>query len=87
MNNVDYLVVIGGYGLCPTSPQPGAQYKNRHAPGNVCTSEHYYYKITVVKRSRYCVNNTLYIKYSVILVYIFRSMDSTRNHWRIPSSL
>ena len=46
-NNVDYLLVFGGYGPRPTSPQPGAQYNdNRHAPGNVRTNEHHYYQLS-----------------------------------------
>ena len=50
-NKVDYLLVVGGFGPCPTSPQPGAQYINKGIINdNVCTNEHHYYQLSNGKK-------------------------------------
>ena len=50
-NKVDYLLVVGGYGLRPTSLQSGAQYSNKLTlGGNVRTNEHHYYQLSSGKK-------------------------------------
>ena len=50
-NKVNYLLVIGGYGPRPTSPQPGAQYSDKGTLGeNVRTNEHHYYQLSSGKK-------------------------------------
>ena len=48
-NKVDYLLVVGGYGPRPTSPQPGAQYSDTPST-NVRTNEHHYYQLSSGKK-------------------------------------
>ena len=48
-NKLDYLLVVGGYGPRPTSPQPGAQYCYTYS-GNVRTNEHHYYQLSSGKK-------------------------------------
>ena len=65
---VDYLLVVGGYGPHPTSPQPGAQYSDVYGD-DVRTNEHHYYQLSSGKKINiYHVINTLYINYNFITV-------------------
>ena len=48
-SNMDCLLVVGGIGLEPTFPQPGAQYG--YTPSNnVRTNEHHYYQLSSGKK-------------------------------------
>ena len=50
-NKVDYLLVVGGYGPRPTSPQSCAQYSDKGTfGGNVRTNEHHYYQLSTGKK-------------------------------------
>ena len=80
-NKVDYLLVVGGYGLRPTSPQSGAQYSDNR------TNEHHYYQLSSGKKIN--ISCYQYIIYQVQFYncLYFRSMDNTRNYWRMSTSL
>ena len=85
-NKVDYLLVVGGYGLRPTSLQSGAQYSDTPS-NNVRTNEHHYYQLSSGKKIN--ISCYQYIIYQVQFYdcLYFRSVDSTRNHWRMSTSL
>ena len=47
----DYLLVVGGTGLHPVFPQPGAQYNDKGITGGgVRTNEHHYYQLSTGKK-------------------------------------
>ena len=47
----DYLLVVGGIGPHPISPQPGAQYSDKGIMGgDVRTNEHHYYQLSSGKK-------------------------------------
>ena len=79
-NKVDYLLVVGGFGPRPTSPQPGAQYSEKGTLGNYnCTNEHHYYQLSSGKK----INISCY-QYIIHQVQFYnclycRSVDNTRN--------
>ena len=87
-NKVDYLLVVGGIGPRPTSPQSGAQYSNKGTfGGNVRTNEHHYYQLSSGKK----INISCY-QYIIYQVQFYnclycRSLDSTSNYWRMSTSL
>ena len=85
-NKVDYLLVVGGYGLRPTSLQSGAQYIDTPS-NNVRTNEHHYYQLSSGKEIN--ISCYQYIIYQVQFYncLYFRSVDSTRNQWRMSTSL
>ena len=50
-NKVNYLLVVGGIGPRPTSPQPGARAQYSDVYGdNVRTNEHHYYQLSSGKK-------------------------------------
>ena len=59
-NKLDYLLVVGGYGPRPTSPQPGAQYSYTYG-GNVRTNEHHYYQLSSGKKNHVIITLTVCI--------------------------
>ena len=78
-NKVDYLLVVGGIGLRPISPQPGAQYReSRYVPSNVYTNEHHYYQLSSGKKIN--ISCYQYIIYQVQFYncLYFRSVDNAR---------
>ena len=87
-NKVYYLLVVGGIGPRPTSPQPGAQYNNKLTLVDIVrTNEHHYYQLSSGKKIN--ISCYQYIIYQVQFYnYLyFRSVDNTRHQWRMPSSL
>ena len=88
-NKVDYLLVIGGIGLRPSSQQPGAQCSDIGiiASGNVRTNEHHYYQLSSGKKINIsCYQYIIYQVQFYNFLY-FRSVDNTRNYWRMSTSL
>ena len=80
INKVDYLLVVGGAGSHPTSPQPDAQYSNKGIFGNyVRTNEHHYYQLSSGKKIN--ISCYQYIIHQVLFYncLYFRSVDNTRN--------
>ena len=60
-NKMDYLLVVGGYGPHPTSPQSGAQYSDKRIiGGNVRTNEHHYYQLSSGKINISCYQLVLF---------------------------
>ena len=76
-NKVDYLLVVGGIGPRPTSPEAGAQYSDAYG-GNVRTNEHHYYQLSSGKKIN--ISCYQYIIYQVQFYncLYFRSVDNTR---------
>ena len=72
LNKVDYLLVVGGIGPSPTSPQPGAQYNNAYS-GNVRTNEHHYYQLSSGKK----INISCY-QYIIHQVQFFNCLYSIK---------
>ena len=77
-NKVDYLLVVGGIGPRPTSPQSGAQYSDKGIMGDhVRTNEHHYYQLSSGKKIniscyQYIIHQVQFYNY-----WYFRSVDST----------
>ena len=87
-NKVDYLLVVGGYGLHPTSLQPGAQYSDKGTfRGNVRTNEHHYYQLSSGKKINISCYQYIIYQVQFYKCLYFRSVDNTRNYWRTPTSL
>ena len=79
-NKVDYLLVVGGIGRRPTSPQPGAQYSNKGIlGGNVFTNEHHYYQLSSGKKINISFYQYIIHQVQFYNCLYFRSVDNTRN--------
>ena len=83
-NKVDYLLVVGGNGTRPTSPQPGAQYSDG---GIVRTNEHHYYQLSSGKKINISCYQYIIHQVQFYNCLYFRSVDNTRYQWRTPTSL
>ena len=83
-NKVDYLLVVGGYGTRPTSPQPGAQYSGGN---NTSTNEHHYYQLSNGKKINISCYQYIIHQVQFYKCLYFRSVDKTSNQWRTPTSL
>ena len=86
-NKVEYLLVVGGIGPRPTSPQSRAQYSNKGTFGGIVrTNEYHYYQLSSGKINISCYQYIIYQVQFYNCLY-FRSVDNTRNYWRMPTSL
>ena len=83
-NKVDYLLVVGGFGPRPTSPQPGAQYSDGY---NVHNNEHHYYQLPSGKKINISCYQYIVHQVQFYNCLYFRSVDNTRYQWRTPTSL
>ena len=86
-NKVDYLLVVGGIGPCPTSPQSGAQYNNDLYSDSIYTNEHHYYQLSSGKKINISCYQYIIHQVQFFNCLYFRSVDSTRHYWRTPTSL
>ena len=78
-NKVDYLLVVGGIGPCPTSPQPGAQYSDKQTlADNVRTNEHHYYQLSSGKKINISCYQYIIHQVQFYNCLYFRSVDNTR---------
>ena len=79
-NKVDYLLVVGGIGPRPISPQPGAQYSNAYSDGSiVLTNEHHYYQLSCGKKINISCYQYIIHQVQFYNCLYFRSVDNTRN--------
>ena len=76
-NKVDYLLVVGGFGPRPTSPQPGAQYSNAYND-IVRTNEHHYYQLSSGKKINISCYQYIIHQVQFYNCLYFRSVDNTR---------
>ena len=84
-NKVDYLLVVGGFGTYPTSPQPGVQYSNKGVYSDkIRNNEHHYYQLSSGKKINISCYQYIIQFYNCLY---FRSVDNTRYKWRMPTSL
>ena len=87
LDGEDYLLVVGGFGPRPKSPQPGAQYHSsskrlheffiaKFINVDIFTNEHHYYKLSSGKRI-----NISYYQYIIYQVQFYKCISG---QWIVP---